>query len=157
MQVPNAVLGGGRRGHPGGRGADGEPAGDPHQPEGDAADLGIGPGFDELLELTRRYLDGRVRPLTVDGAKADPRDVGIYHWRRQAIDVLETALRGAGPAGVTTVPILGSPEWLDSARLRRFQWTGLVARGRRCHTNKVPCHTDLEKQFAEPVHPAEKI
>ena len=50
---------------------------------GFAADLGIGPGFDELLELIRRYLDGRVRPLTVDGAKADPRDIGIYHWRRQ--------------------------------------------------------------------------
>ena len=63
--------------------------------------------------------------------------------------MLETALRGAGAAGVAAVPILGSPEWLDSARLRRFQWTGLVARGRRCHTNKVPCHSDLEKQFAD--------
>ena len=114
---------------------------------GSAADLGIGPGFDELLEVTRRYLDSRVRPFTVDGAKADLRDIGIYHWRRQAVDVLETVLRGAG--GVAAVPILGSPEWLDSARLRRFQWTGLVAKGRRCHTNKVPCHSDLEKQFAD--------
>ena len=80
---------------------------------------------------------------------ADPRDIGIYYWRRQAIDVLDTALRSAGTAGVAAVPILSSPEWLDSARLRRFQWTGLVARGRRCHTNKVPCHTDLEKKFAD--------
>ena len=24
-----------------------------------------------------------------------------------------------------------------------------VADGRRCHTNKVPCHTDLEKRFAD--------
>ena len=116
---------------------------------GSAADLGIGPSFDELLEVTRRYLDNRVQPLTVDGVKADPRDIGIYYWRQQAVDVLETALRGAGAAGVAAVPILGSPQWLDSARLRRFQWTGLVARGRRCHTNKVPCHTDLEKRFAD--------
>ena len=33
--------------------------------------------------------------------------------------------------------------------LRRFQWTGIVADGKRCHTNKVPCHTDLEKRFAD--------
>jgi hypothetical protein len=33
--------------------------------------------------------------------------------------------------------------------LRRFQWTGLVADGKRCHTNKVPCHTELEKRFAD--------
>ena len=45
--------------------------------------------------------------------------------------------------------MLGSPEWLDTARLRRFRWTGLVAAGRKCHTNKAPCHTDLEKQFAD--------
>ena len=116
---------------------------------GSAADLGIGPSFDELLEVTRRYLDGRVKPTSVDGLSADLRDIGIYYWRRQAIDVLETALRNAGTAGVAAVPILSSPQWLDSERLRRFQWTGLVANGRRCHTNKVPCHTDLEKRFAD--------
>ena len=33
--------------------------------------------------------------------------------------------------------------------MRRFQWTGIVADGKRCHTNKVPCHTDLEKRFAD--------
>lgn len=116
---------------------------------GSAADLGIGPSFDELLEVTRRYLDGRVKPISVDGLGADLRDIGIYYWRRQAIDVLETALRHSGTAGVAAVPILSSPQWLDSERLRRFQWTGLVANGRRCHTNKVPCHTDLEKRFAD--------
>ena len=113
------------------------------------ADLGIGPGFDELLEVTRRYLDNRVKPLDIGGLKADLRDIGIYYWRRQAIDVLETAVRNTGTAGVTAVPILSTPEWIDSVRLRRFQWTGLVARGRRCHTNNVPCHTDLEKRFAD--------
>ena len=116
---------------------------------GSAADLGIGPSFDELLEVTRQYLDGRVKPISVDRLSADLRDIGIYYWRRQAIDVLETALRNAGSAGVAAVPILSSPKWLDSERLRRFQWTGLVANGRRCHTNKVPCHTDLEKRFAD--------
>jgi type III restriction enzyme len=116
---------------------------------GSAADLGIGPTFDELLDVSRRYLESRVVPMEVGGARSDPRDVGIYYWRRQALDSLDTAIRGAGAAGVEAVPILGSPEWLDSANLRRFQWTGLVAEGKRCHTNKVPCHTDLEKRFAD--------
>ncbi len=116
---------------------------------GSAADLGIGPTFDELLDVSRRYLDSRVVPLEVGGARSDPRDVGIYYWRRQALDSLDTAIRSAGAAGVEAVPILGSPEWLDSANLRRFQWTGLLAEGKRCHTNKVPCHTDLEKRFAD--------
>ena len=116
---------------------------------GSAAELGIGPTFDELLDVSRRYLDSRVVPLEVGGAKSDPRDIGIYYWRRQALNALDTGIRGVGAAGVEAVPILGSPEWLDSANLRRFQWTGLVAQGKRCHTNKVPCHTDLEKRFAD--------
>jgi SOS-response transcriptional repressor LexA len=116
---------------------------------GSAAELGIGPTFDELLEVSRRYLDSRVVPLETSGLKSDIRDVGIYYWRRQALDALDNEIRGAGAAGVEAVPILGSPEWLDSANLRRFQWTGIVADGKRCHTNKVPCHTDLEKEFAD--------
>ncbi len=116
---------------------------------GEAADLGIGPTFDELIDVCQRYLGTRVTPLRLDGLASDIRDVGIYYWRRQAMDVLDTAIRGAGVGGVEAVPILSSPDWLDSAYLRRFQWTGLVAEGKRCHTNKVPCHTDLEKCFAE--------
>jgi hypothetical protein len=116
---------------------------------GSAAELGIGPTFDELLDVSRRYLNSRVVALEVGGAKSDLRDVGIYYWRRQALDALDNAIRGAGVSGVEAVPILGSPEWLDTAHLRRFQWTGIVADGKRCHTNKVPCHTDLEKRFAD--------
>lgn len=116
---------------------------------GSAADLGIGPTFDELLNLSRRFLDSRVCALEAGSQKSDLRDVGIYYWRRQALDVLENAVRGAGVSGVEPVPILGNPEWLDSSSLRRFQWTGVLADGKRCHTNKVPCHTDLEKQFAD--------
>ncbi len=116
---------------------------------GSASDLGIGPTFDELLEVSQRFLDSRVTPLEAGGLKSDVRDVGIYYWRRQALDALDTAIRGAGTVDVEAVPILGSPEWLDSANLRRFQWTGVVAEGKRCHTNKVPCHTDLEKRFAD--------
>ncbi len=116
---------------------------------GSAGELGIGPTFDELLEVSRRFLGSRVVPLEAGGLKGDVRDVGIYYWRRQALDVLDTAIRGAGTAGVEAVPILGNPEWLDSASLPRFQWTGIVAEGKRCHTNKVPCHTDLEKRFAD--------
>jgi type III restriction enzyme len=116
---------------------------------GTAADLGIGPTFDEMLDLSRRFFGSRVRALEVDGRKSDLRDVGIYYWRRQAVDVLENAVRGVGVGGVQPVPILANPEWLDSATLRRFQWTGVLADGKRCHTNRVPCHTNLEKQFAD--------
>ena len=99
--------------------------------------------------MSQRYLATRVVPLEVGKAKSEIRDIGIYYWRRQALDALETAIRGAGVSGVEAVPILGSPEWLDTADLRRFQWTGIVADGKRCHTNRVPCHTDLEKRFAD--------
>jgi hypothetical protein len=114
-----------------------------------AAALGIGPTFDELLEVCRRYLNTRIAPQKVDGSASDLRDVGIYFWRRQALDVLENAIRGTGLAGVKPVPILGNPEWLDTGNLRKFQWTGVIAEGKRCHTNKMPCHTDLEKRFAD--------
>lgn len=116
---------------------------------GAAADLGFGPTFDELLDLSRRYLGARVQALEVSGRSSDLRDVGIYYWRRQALDVLENAVRGVDAGGVEPIPILGNPEWLDSANLRRFQWTGVLADGKRCHTNKVPCHTELEKKFSD--------
>ena len=42
---------------------------------------------------------------------------------------------------------------LPSGSTRRiyvaFSGPGIVADGKRCHTNKVPCHTDLEKRFAD--------
>lgn len=112
---------------------------------GDAMDQGIGPTFDELLEVGRRYVDRRVKALS----GSDKRDVGIYYWRRQALDVLETAVRGAGVAGVTPVPILGEPDYLDSRLIRRFHWTGIVADGKKSNLSKLPCHTDLEKRFAD--------
>ena len=81
--------------------------------------------------MGRRYLEQRVQVLQ----DADPRDVGIYYWRGQVLDVLENAIRGAGVGRTAAVPILGNPEWLDTARLRRFQWTGLAADGKKCHTS----------------------
>ena len=30
--------------------------------------------------------------------------------------------------------------------MKRFQWTGILAEGKKAHTNKVPCHTDLGKE-----------
>jgi type III restriction enzyme len=116
---------------------------------GYAADLGIGPTFEELLQVSLRYVGERVETMEVGGVRSDLRDIGIPYWRGPALDILENAIRGSGLPGVEAVPILGSPEWLDTAQLRRFQWTGIVADGKRCHTNKVPCHTDLEKRFAD--------
>jgi len=116
---------------------------------GSAGDLGIGPTFDELLDVSQRYLQLRVETMAFGDLRSDKRDIGIYFWRRQALDALDTAIRGAGAAGVEAVPILGTPDWLDSGKLRRFQWTGLLAEGKRCHTNKVPCHSPLEKLFSD--------
>jgi len=76
-------------------------------------------------------------------------DFPVYDWRRRVLDVLENAVRGVGLSGAQPVPILGEPQWLDTADLRRFQWTGVTAKGKRCHTNKVPCHTELEARFAD--------
>lgn len=112
---------------------------------GSAAELGIGPTFDELLDVSREYIQTRV----IYPANGDQRDVGIYNWRLQARDLLENAIRGASGSGTASVPILANPEWLDSRLIRRFQWTGILAEGKKTHTNKVPCHTDLEKKFAD--------
>lgn len=120
---------------------------------GDAANLGIGPTFDELLEVTQAYVETRVS-CPPDG---DLRDIGIYKWRRQAHDTLENAIRNSSNSGTSPVPILSSPEWLDSLFFRRFQWTGIVAEGKKTHTNKIPCHTDLEKQFADFLDSAEDV
>jgi len=113
-------------------------------PDG-AVDLGIGPTFDELLELVQAYLDTHVDAI----GSAARQDVGIYYWRLQMLNILENAIRSAGTGGIATVPIIGSPEFFDTAHQRRFQWTGIVATGKKAHANQVPCHTDLEKQFAD--------
>jgi type III restriction enzyme len=110
---------------------------------GNASELGIGPMFEELLEVASDYVDHRVR---AEGT-SEKRDIGIYYWTRRALDVLETAIREA-PVGTAAVPILGSPEYLDSRLYRRRSWTGITAEGKRCHLSKVPCHTDLEASFA---------
>ena len=94
---------------------------------GAAAELGIGPTFDELLDVSQRYLGSRVIPLEAGGVKSDLRDVGIYFWRRQALDVLDTAIRGAGSAGVEAVPILGPPNGL----IRRICDTSPIGPARR--------------------------
>ncbi len=112
---------------------------------GSAAELGIGPTFDELLDVSREYIQTRV----TYPANGDQRDIGIYNWRLQARDLLENAIRNTSGSGTAPVPILANPEWLDSRFIRRFQWTGILAEGKKAPTNKVPCHTELEKKFAD--------
>jgi hypothetical protein len=116
---------------------------------GSASDLGTSPTLDELLEVSMSYVDRRVTPMRVDGNSSDPRDVGIPFWRGQVVDLLDTVIRGAGAGQVKPVPILENPKWLDSDQLKRFQWTGIFAEGKRSHPSKIPCHTDLEKRFAD--------
>lgn len=116
---------------------------------GTAADLGIGPTFDELLELTLEYSQNKIITEKVDSLESDKRDIGIYHWRRQALDILETAVRSSPNSTIGTVPILASPEFLTTRGIPRRLWPGITAKGHKCHTNLIPCHSDLEKQFAE--------
>ena len=120
---------------------------------GTAAELGIGPTFDELLEVSNAYIQTRV----TCPANGDRRDIEIYNWRLQARDVLENAIRGGVSSGTEAVPILAAPEWLDSSAMKRFQWTGILADGKKCHTGKVPCHTDLEKNFADFLDSAKDV
>src|ERR1019366_10647247 len=51
---------------------------------GSAADLGIGPTYDELLDVTREYVQTRV----TFPKNGDKRDIGIYNWCLQAPDLL---------------------------------------------------------------------
>ena len=85
--------------------------------------------------------------LEVDGQRSDLRDIGIYFWRRQALDVLENAIRGAG---VGRRRGRADPRHRRSGSTRRIcgasSGPASSADGKRCHTNKVPCHTDLEKR-----------
>jgi len=110
---------------------------------GSASDLGIGPTFEELLEFASDYIDQKVTAI----ADSDRRDVAIYYWTRQALNVLENEIRNVS-THTTAVPITGDPEYLDTRNYRRRLWTGVIAEGKRCHLSKVPCHTGLEGDFS---------
>lgn len=115
-------------------------------------DLEVGPTFEEILEFVTAYVDRRV---SAEGTSVKA-DIGMYYWARRALDIMETAVQGA-PAGTTTVPIFGDPAQLESGSIRRFSWTGLIARGRKCHLTRVPCHTDLERAFADFLDGADDV
>ncbi|HYN40324.1 MAG TPA: hypothetical protein VE129_01000, partial [Thermoanaerobaculia bacterium] len=110
-----------------------------------AADLGYGPTFEELLEVVRLYVAQRVLPK----APMILLDLGMYFWRVRALDALENLVRDAKEARTRPVPIPGDPEVLDTRRMRKFHWTGTIADGKKCHLGRVPCHTPLEKDFAD--------
>lgn len=115
--------------------------------------LGVGPSFEDLLDVVRRYVALKV----VAVGEALRQDLGMVFWRHQALNILENAVRNASNIGTRPVPIPSDPEILDSRQLRKFHWTGLLAAGERCHTTRVPCHTDLEKRFADFLDRAEGV
>lgn len=115
-------------------------------------DLDVGPTFDEILAFVTAYVERRV---SAEGSSIVA-DIGMYYWSRRVLDILETAVQGA-PASVATVPIHGDPAQLESGRIRTFRWTGIVGRGRKCHLTRVPCHTDLERQFSEFLDGADDV
>jgi type III restriction enzyme len=103
-----------------------------------------GPVFEEVIGLVLDYFQRRLRVET----SMDLRDVAIVYWRQKVLDILHNAVTNADGNGVCGIPILGTPEWLDTSNLRRFQWTGITYPGKKTHTNLVPCHTELEGKFA---------
>lgn len=113
-----------------------------------------GPTFDELFDLARLYVETRVR---AKAAPAVQEDIGRWYWRKHAKDVLENAVRGAGSASVRPVPVPGRPAILDTNNWRRFSWPGLLAEGKKTHTNKVPCSSPLEMAFADFLDGAQDV
>lgn len=103
---------------------------------------GTGPTYEELLELVRAFIRGRVQ---VEPG-ADVRDVWIDRYYFRVLDTLETAVKGT-PSGLQPVPILDDPPHLDTG-LVRFRWVGLRAAGRKCHLSEVACDSPLEIEFA---------
>ena len=94
-------------------------------------------GIDELLDVARRYIATRVRIVHVAGKSSDPRDVGIYFWRKRVLDVLINAVRNASDAGVRPIPIAGMPgssEATPTSRQRRCAnvWTPRTPRCSTC-------------------------
>jgi hypothetical protein len=103
-----------------------------------------GPTIEELLSFVGRYLDERVVAIP----PSLKQDIGIYHWRQKALDIIRTAIQDA-PSDMVTVPIYGEPRLLATGRVPEFKWPGLVARGRKTHWSGVPCHGALEVAFAD--------
>jgi type III restriction enzyme len=106
--------------------------------------LRTGPTFDEVLDLVGRYVDKRVEAVPPSAKQ----DIGIYYWTLKARNILETAIQGA-PTDIATVPIFGEPRYLRTGSVPQFNWTGVIAEGKKCHWVKVPCHTNLEAAFSD--------
>jgi SOS-response transcriptional repressor LexA len=108
------------------------------------ATIGIGPTFEELLEVVQRYLGERVE---VKG-DSDLRDAWIPYFRHQLLDTLDTAIRGAGSEGLNPVPLLGDPPHLDTDAMKPFRWVTFRAPGKKTQLSLVACDSPLEEDFA---------
>jgi type III restriction enzyme len=109
----------------------------------EVGDILAGPTFEEVLEFVKEFVDSRVRAVGGN----DKRDLGIYSWRRHALDILQTAVQGA-PTDTVTVPIFGEPRLLSTRSVAEFRWPAVTAEGKKTNWSYVPCHTDLEADFA---------
>lgn len=85
----------------------------------------------ELGNAKRRRFIGKL-PFSFTAIDPSERqDIGMYYWRRRALDMLENQVRGAALSGAKPLPIPGKPERLETGNLKRFLWTGIVAEGKR--------------------------
>ncbi|MEX2375062.1 MAG: DEAD/DEAH box helicase family protein [Dehalococcoidia bacterium] len=116
--------------------------------------LGVGPTFEELLDLSRAYLESRVETI----GDADPRDAWIHRYRSRVLDVLENAIAGTGSPAGGHVPMPGDPPELDTATtIKEFRWIADRAAGLKCHLGAVPCHSELEVAFADFLDSADDV
>jgi type III restriction enzyme len=105
---------------------------------------GVGPTFEELLEVVQQYLHERV----VVKGDSDLRDVWIPYFRHQLLDTLDTAIRGAGSEGLNPVPMLADPPHLDTDSMKPFRWVSFRAAGKKTQLSHVACDSPLEEDFA---------
>ena len=112
---------------------------------GGAGELRVGPTFEELLDVAQRYLDGRTR--TLDGAEPAA-------WESTSGAGRSSTCWRRPSAALATVDLPPSPcSAIRNGSIQPgcagFGGPASLAAGRKCHTNRAPCHTDLEKQFAD--------
>ena len=107
---------------------------------------GIGPTFDELLEVTQAYLAQRV----VVPVGSDLHDVWIPIYRHDVLDTLETHIQDAGVEGVGAIPMLDRDKpQLDTASMSTFRWVAERSEGKKTHLSAVACQFGFEPSFAD--------
>lgn len=84
-------------------------------------------------------------------------DIAMPYWRNRAFNILDNAIQNVTEAGTEPIPIFGAPLERHTGDIKRFPWSGIVAEGKKSHVSKVPCHSDLERRFADFLDAADDV